>query len=189
MWAARSIVLTCFDRGHICGAKTMPTYEYACSSCGNAWEEVQKITEPALEVCPACNKSTAKRQISGGNFILKGGGWYADAYSTPKSSSKGKEESSAKSSDGGTSAGGGGVEIRRRREHEVRDEEGCGLLKPSHGVWDEFLLRGRRESGSGQSGGSVAAAQAEDLRRRCSGPNTRARASFAVMPKRAPIRS
>jgi putative FmdB family regulatory protein len=63
----------------------MPTYEYACSSCGNAWEEIQKITAPAIEVCPACHKPTAKRQISGGNFILKGGGWYSDLYSsTPK---------------------------------------------------------------------------------------------------------
>jgi putative FmdB family regulatory protein len=62
----------------------MPTYEYACSSCGNTWEEIQKITEPALEVCPACKKATAKRQISGGNFILKGGGWYADLYSSSK---------------------------------------------------------------------------------------------------------
>jgi putative FmdB family regulatory protein len=68
----------------------MPTYEYLCSSCGNAWEEVQKISEPALQVCPKCSKRTAKRQISAGNFILKGGGWYSDSYSSPKpSASKG----------------------------------------------------------------------------------------------------
>jgi putative FmdB family regulatory protein len=71
----------------------MPTYEYLCSSCANAWEEVQKISEPALEVCPKCGKSTAKRQISAGNFILKGGGWYADLYSSAKpSAAKGDEK-------------------------------------------------------------------------------------------------
>ena len=32
--------------------------------------------------CPRKRKTTAKRQISGGSFILKGGGWYADAYSS-----------------------------------------------------------------------------------------------------------
>jgi putative FmdB family regulatory protein len=70
----------------------MPTYEYVCSSCANAWEEVQKISEPALEVCPKCQKPTAKRQISGGNFILKGGGWYADLYSSAKPGGAAKGE-------------------------------------------------------------------------------------------------
>lgn len=68
----------------------MPTYEYLCSACGNQWEEMQKISEAPLEVCPKCSEKTAKRQISGGNFILKGGGWYADLYaSTPKKDSGG----------------------------------------------------------------------------------------------------
>ncbi len=81
---------------------TMPTYEYLCSSCANAWEEVQKISEPALEVCPKCHQHTAKRQISGGNFILKGGGWYADLYSSakPGSASKGGEDGGASSKGG-----------------------------------------------------------------------------------------
>lgn len=78
----------------------MPTYEYVCSDCANQWEEIQKISEDPIQVCPKCGKSTAKRQISGGNFILKGGGWYADLYSsTPKSgeSKSGGTSSSAKS--------------------------------------------------------------------------------------------
>ena len=57
--------------------KDMPTYEYACSACGNEWEQTQRITEPPVEVCPKCAKSSAHRLISAGtNFILKGGGWY-----------------------------------------------------------------------------------------------------------------
>ncbi len=66
----------------------MPTYEYICSQCGNEWEEVQKISEPPAQVCPKCSSATAKRQISGGHFILKGGGWYADLYSSAKPPSK-----------------------------------------------------------------------------------------------------
>ncbi len=66
----------------------MPTYEYACKSCGNQWEEIQKISEAALTECPKCKQQTAQRQISGGNFILKGGGWYADLYSSTKPSAK-----------------------------------------------------------------------------------------------------
>jgi putative FmdB family regulatory protein len=74
----------------------MPTYEYACSNCREQWEEVQRITEPATTECPKCHKLTAQRQISAGNFILKGGGWYADAYSSAKpapTKTEGKAES------------------------------------------------------------------------------------------------
>src|ERR1700712_5734198 len=89
----------------------MPTYEYVCTDCANQWEEVQKISEPALEVCPKCGKSTAKRQISGGNFILKGGGWYADLYSsTPKAKGgEGKSEGSGGTGAPAKSDAGGGT--------------------------------------------------------------------------------
>jgi putative FmdB family regulatory protein len=80
----------------------MPTYEYACSSCHNAWEEEQSIKADASTECPACHQQTAKRQISrGGGFILKGGGWYADAYSS-SSNAKPPGESGSKSSEGTT---------------------------------------------------------------------------------------
>lgn len=80
----------------------MPTYEYKCSSCGHEWEEEQRIVEDPLDTCPACNQKTAQRQISGGNFILKGGGWYADLYSSP--SKRGNNGgSSTKSSSSSTS--------------------------------------------------------------------------------------
>jgi putative FmdB family regulatory protein len=75
----------------------MPTYEYLCAGCGNEWEQIQKITEPPIEQCPKCKKLAAKRQISGGNFILKGGGWYSDLYSSAKPTTK-KEGDSGKSS-------------------------------------------------------------------------------------------
>jgi putative FmdB family regulatory protein len=88
----------------------MPTYEYVCSSCKSEWEEIQKISEPPVKVCPKCRKKTAKRQISGGNFILKGGGWYADLYASPKpgaadKKSESKEASAPAKSEGASSTG------------------------------------------------------------------------------------
>lgn len=76
----------------------MPTYEYVCTNCQNQWEEIQKISEDPIKVCPKCSESTAKRQISGGNFILKGGGWYADLYSSSSNSKKSEGSSSGSSS-------------------------------------------------------------------------------------------
>src|SRR5579864_2858364 len=76
----------------------MPTYEYGCESCGHQWEQVQRITEAPIEVCPACAQSTAHRLISvGTGFILKGGGWYSDLYSSP---SPKQPTESAKKADG-----------------------------------------------------------------------------------------
>src|ERR1700733_13909689 len=70
----------------------MPTYEYACAACGHQWEQVQRIVEAPIEVCPKCAKSSAHRLISGGtNFILKGGGWYSDLYSSSKPAAKSSE--------------------------------------------------------------------------------------------------
>lgn len=61
----------------------MPTYEYACRKCGHQWEAIQRISEDPLKECPECGQPAAERQISAGtNFILKGGGWYADLYSS-----------------------------------------------------------------------------------------------------------
>jgi putative FmdB family regulatory protein len=111
----------------------MPTYEYACAACGNQWEEIQRITAPPTEVCPKCSKSSAHRLISGGtNFILKGGGWYSDLYSSSKGATKkvdsaggtppdsggkaetpktdaSKGDSGSTKSDAGTSKGDGGT--------------------------------------------------------------------------------
>jgi putative FmdB family regulatory protein len=80
----------------------MPTYEYACSACGSEWEEIQRITAPPLEVCPKCGKSSAHRLISAGTgFILKGGGWYSDLYSSAKPPSKKADSGDAPSADSG----------------------------------------------------------------------------------------
>jgi putative FmdB family regulatory protein len=76
------------------------TYEYVCTACGHAWEAEQPISAAPLKTCPSCNAESAKRQISGGaGFILKGGGWYSDLYSStpkkPTTESSSSESSSA----------------------------------------------------------------------------------------------
>ena len=75
------------------------TYEYACTACGHAWEAEQSISAAPLTECPSCHQAHAKRQISGGaGFILKGGGWYADLYSSTGGGAKASSDSSASSS-------------------------------------------------------------------------------------------
>lgn len=83
----------------------MPTYEYVCEACKHAWEFEQRMVDDAIKKCPKCKKLKAKRMISGGgNFILKGGGWYSDLYSsTPKSKVKSDSGSSSGSSSSSSS--------------------------------------------------------------------------------------
>jgi putative FmdB family regulatory protein len=71
----------------------MPTYEYECTN-GHTFEVVQRITADPLKRCQVC-RAKATRLISAANFILKGGGWYSDGYSSSKSGGDGASKSSS----------------------------------------------------------------------------------------------
>lgn len=87
------------------------TYDYLCTACGHEWEAEQRISEEPLRICPQCGKPNAKRQVTGGaGFILKGGGWYADGYASPKqgkANGKGSAGSQAKPDKAASSSGEG----------------------------------------------------------------------------------
>jgi|SRR5580704_6842897 putative FmdB family regulatory protein len=108
----------------------MPTYEYGCSACGREWEEVQRITAPPTEVCPTCGKAAAHRLISAGtNFILKGGGWYSDLYSSSKGEAKKPESNGATTSDSSTQGEkteNGGTKAGDKAETKAAGAEGKG---------------------------------------------------------------
>lgn len=77
------------------------TYEYICQACGHQWEAQQSIKDDPLKDCPNCHKAEAKRQISRSpGFILKGGGWYSDLYSSSSSGSGGGSDSGSSGSSG-----------------------------------------------------------------------------------------
>lgn len=65
----------------------MPIYEYRCAKCKKNFELLQKISDEPRAACPKCGKK-AKRLISQTSFLLKGGGWYKDGYSTKPAGEK-----------------------------------------------------------------------------------------------------
>ena len=84
----------------------MPVYEYICKACDHEFEREQRINDNPLKKCPACGAMKVKRLISRTNFVLKGGGWHSDLYSSPRGDSAksepgaetgSKSESSSKS--------------------------------------------------------------------------------------------
>ncbi|MFI3137520.1 MAG: zinc ribbon domain-containing protein [Methylococcaceae bacterium] len=83
----------------------MPIYEYECQACGHEHEALQKMSDPALVICPACSRAELIKKISAAGFRLKGSGWYeTDFKSGAKKNVAGdsaapKASASAKASD------------------------------------------------------------------------------------------
>ncbi|QEV99461.1 FmdB family transcriptional regulator [Microbacterium caowuchunii] len=78
----------------------MPTYAYACKSCGHRFDAVQSFSEPTLTECPQCSGVLRKEYGSIG-VTFNGSGFYrTDSRSATTSS----EKSSSANSGGGESS-------------------------------------------------------------------------------------
>jgi putative FmdB family regulatory protein len=71
----------------------MPTYEYACKSCGEHLEIVQSFKDEPLTTCPACGGPLRKVFGSIG-IAFKGSGFYkTDSRSSSAAASSAKSDS------------------------------------------------------------------------------------------------
>jgi putative FmdB family regulatory protein len=59
----------------------MPTYEYACRSCGEHLEVVQSFKDDPLTTCPNC-EGQLKKVFSAAGIIFKGSGWHIKDYAS-----------------------------------------------------------------------------------------------------------
>ena len=83
----------------------MPIYEYVCSKCGHQMDVLQKVDEKAPVTCDSCGaKKSLSRKVSAPSFVLKGGGWYKDLYSSTKKDGGSSESSSSSTSSSTSSA-------------------------------------------------------------------------------------
>ena len=79
----------------------MPTYEYACTSCGHHLEVSQSFSEDPLTECPSCGGPLRKVFGSIG-IVLKGSGFYR----TDSRSSSSRSEKTVPDKVGATGAAG-----------------------------------------------------------------------------------
>lgn len=77
----------------------MPIYEYECKSCGYRFEQLQRISESVLEVCPQCRKKSLVKLISSVGFQLRGSGWYVTDFKNKPTQSSKAEEAATKVND------------------------------------------------------------------------------------------
>jgi putative FmdB family regulatory protein len=54
----------------------MPTYEYACTKCGQHVEVFQRISEPPLAACGVCG-GPLRKVFHPAGIVFKGSGFYA----------------------------------------------------------------------------------------------------------------
>ncbi len=77
----------------------MPTYQYACTTCGHRLEVVQSFSDGPLTECPAC-QGRLRKLFSAVGIVFKGSGFY-------RTDSRTDGRSNAGSTNGGASTNGG----------------------------------------------------------------------------------
>ena len=74
----------------------MPTYQYQCSACKHAFEELQSIKDDPLTKCPKCKKKKLRRLFGAGAGILfKGSGFYKTDYRSDSYKKRAESDSKA----------------------------------------------------------------------------------------------
>ena len=88
----------------------MPTYQYACTECGDRSEVVQRFTDDPLSVCVGCG-GKLRKIFSPVGIVFKGSGFYrtdsrngSSAVSASKDTAASGSNGSSESSSGGSDA-------------------------------------------------------------------------------------
>ena len=79
----------------------MPTYSYACTECGDRFDEVQSFSDAALTTCGKCD-GRLRKLFGNVGVVFKGSGFYRtdsrEAAKSSAASSNGSEGSAASTS-------------------------------------------------------------------------------------------
>jgi putative FmdB family regulatory protein len=104
----------------------VPTYQYACTTCGEQVEAVQRFDDEPLSVCPACGGSLRK-VFSPVGIVFKGSGFYrTDSRKAAKS-----EDSGAKAAKSNGSSGSGEGSSEGKKDSASSDGKKTGAAKTS----------------------------------------------------------
>ena len=82
----------------------MPTYEYACPSCGHRFDLFQKMSDEPGAECPECGAAAERQFSAGAGFLFKGDGFYITDYRSDSYKKAAQADSKAPSADSGSSS-------------------------------------------------------------------------------------
>jgi putative FmdB family regulatory protein len=73
----------------------MPMYEYECKACGARFEQIQKYSDPPIEICRQCGERSVQKLLSSPAIQFKGSGWYVTDYARSKEAKESGESKEA----------------------------------------------------------------------------------------------
>jgi putative FmdB family regulatory protein len=82
----------------------VPTYQYACTECGHAFEQFQSFSDDALTECPEC-QGRLRKVFNAVGVVFKGSGFYRNDSRDKKSSTVSSESKSESKSDSASDSG------------------------------------------------------------------------------------
>jgi len=98
----------------------MPTYEYACQSCGRHLEVHQRFSDEALTICGVCG-GPLRKVFHPAGILFKGSGFYA---TDSRSGSRGSSKDSGSQHGDGAKTGGGGAKTGGEAAKSGGDSDG-----------------------------------------------------------------
>ncbi len=132
----------------------MPTYQYACTECGEQLEKVQKFSDDPLTVCPNCN-GRLRKVFSPVGIVFKGSGFYrTDSRTGPVAG--GKDGAGKDSKDGKEKADSGSKsESSASKSESSGDKSDKSSAKSGSSGTSSGKDSGSSSSSSGKSSGST----------------------------------
>lgn len=81
----------------------MPTYQYRCTACDHAFDQVQSFSDDALTVCPEC-RGRLRKVFNSVGVVFKGSGFYKTDSRSTSTASEGAAPAASSSSDSKSSS-------------------------------------------------------------------------------------
>ncbi len=81
----------------------MPTYQYACTDCEHAFEQVQSFSDDTLTECPQC-EGRLRKLFNAVGVVFKGSGFYRTDSRADARTSAGGSSGNGSSSNGSNGA-------------------------------------------------------------------------------------
>jgi putative FmdB family regulatory protein len=101
----------------------MPTYEYACSKCGEHLEVVQSFRDKPLQRCPKC-RGRLRKVFAPVGIVFKGSGFYKTDSRDSKKAKAGSTTSEKTSSDSESSSASSGASSEPAKTAAATDNKG-----------------------------------------------------------------
>jgi putative FmdB family regulatory protein len=134
----------------------VPTYQYACTSCGEQLEAMQRFSDDPLTVCPACG-GALRKVFSPVGIVFKGSGFYRT--DSRKSTIPSGDKPSGDKSSGDKSSGDKSSGDKPSGDKPNGDKSGDKVTSKANGSGDgsSSSTKSSSDSGSSSSNGATSA--------------------------------